>query len=189
MANCAFWCTMEVCAFMCIVSELLDLCQYHGNPDAKWKSRCTDDDCSLSRHLFSGFDYIQDTDPAINSFAAQNWTSHLGLTEIQPWRPWTSDGCRRMGGYVTRYEGDFDFLTIRGAGHMVGHSCFNMCGFITCLRSIRVRLQPFVQVPANKAKAAFTFIKAWIEGDDYPTYDENCVAPKTQQEESNTIYV
>lgn len=24
-----------------------------------------------------------------------------------------------MGGYVTRYKGDFDFLTIRGSGHMV----------------------------------------------------------------------
>jgi serine carboxypeptidase-like clade I len=63
--------------------------------------------------------YSTDTDPAINSFAAQNWTSHLGLKEVESWRPWTVDGCRRMGGYVTRYEGDFDFLTIRGAGHMV----------------------------------------------------------------------
>ena len=60
-----------------------------------------------------------DTDPAINSFAAQNWTSHLGFKEIESWRPWTVDGCRRMGGYITRYEGNFDFLTIRGAGHMV----------------------------------------------------------------------
>ena len=24
-----------------------------------------------------------------------------------------------MGGYVTRYENDFDYLTIRGSGHMV----------------------------------------------------------------------
>ena len=24
-----------------------------------------------------------------------------------------------MGGYVTRYVNDFDFVTIRGAGHMV----------------------------------------------------------------------
>lgn len=26
---------------------------------------------------------------------------------------------RKMGGYVTRYVNDFDFVTIRGAGHMV----------------------------------------------------------------------
>jgi carboxypeptidase C (cathepsin A) len=56
--------------------------------------------------------YNGDTDPAITSFAAQNWTSHLGFKESEEWRPWTVDGCRRMGGYVQRYEGDFDFLTI-----------------------------------------------------------------------------
>ena len=63
--------------------------------------------------------YNGDADPGINSFVSQNWTASLGLTETQSWRPWTLDGCQRMGGYVTRYEGDFDFLTIRGSGHMV----------------------------------------------------------------------
>jgi hypothetical protein len=63
--------------------------------------------------------YNGDTDPAITSFATANWTSHLGFDEIQHWRPWTVDGCQQMGGYVTRYEGMFDFVTIRGAGHMV----------------------------------------------------------------------
>lgn len=29
--------------------------------------------------------YNGDTDPAITSFAAQNWTSHLGLEEIEHW--------------------------------------------------------------------------------------------------------
>jgi Serine carboxypeptidase len=61
----------------------------------------------------------KDTDPAITSFAAHNWTSHLGYDVLEGWRPWTVDGCRRVGGYVTRYNGSFDFLTIRGAGHMV----------------------------------------------------------------------
>ena len=55
----------------------------------------------------------------LRSFVSQNWTVALGLPETQSWRPWTLDGCKRMGGYVTRYEGDFDFLTIRGSGHMV----------------------------------------------------------------------
>jgi serine carboxypeptidase-like clade 1 len=95
-------------------------------------------------------EYTGDTDPAITSFAAQNWTSHLDFVETEAWRPWTVDGCRRMGGYVTRYEGDFDFLTIRGAGHMV---------------------------PAYKPKATFTFLKAWLEGKDYPVYDAKCEFP------------
>ena len=55
-----------------------------------------------------------------------------------------------MGGYVVRYKGNFDFLTIRGAGHMV---------------------------PTNKPRATFTFIKAWIDGTDYPAYDPTCEQP------------
>eukprot|EP00980_Cylindrotheca_fusiformis_P000483 scaffold119_cov131-Cylindrotheca_fusiformis.AAC.13 len=94
--------------------------------------------------------YNGDTDPAITSFAAQNWTSHLGFSETQHWRPWTIDSCRRMGGYVTRYEGNFDFLTIRGAGHMV---------------------------PTEKPEATFTFIQAWMNGVEYPSFDPNCTLP------------
>lgn len=99
--------------------------------------------------------YNGDTDPAITSFAAQNWTSHMGFTEIQPWRPWTVDGCQRMGGYVTRYEGMFDFLTIRGAGHMV---------------------------PTYKPAATFSFLQAWIQGEDYPSFDANCTHPEESLE-------
>ena len=71
-----------------------------------------------------------DTDPAITSFAAYNWTSHLGFAIQEDWRPWTVDGCRRIGGYVTRYNGHFDYLTIRGAGHMV--CSFSQRGIVVC---------------------------------------------------------
>jgi len=98
--------------------------------------------------------YNGDTDPAITSFAAQNWTSYLGLEETQHWRPWTIDGCQRMGGYVTRYEGMFDFLTIRGAGHMV---------------------------PTEKPEASYAFLQAWINGDDYPTFDPKCTKPTSTE--------
>ena len=63
--------------------------------------------------------YNGDTDPAINSFVAQNWTASMGFDVLQPWRPYTIDGHSYVGGYVTRYAGDFDYLTIRGSGHMV----------------------------------------------------------------------
>ena len=94
--------------------------------------------------------YNGDTDPAITSFATQNWTSHLGFDETigGHWQPWTIDGCQRMGGYVERYEGMFDFLTIRGAGHMV---------------------------PTYKPAASFAFLKAWLRDEDYPLFDDtNC---------------
>jgi len=97
--------------------------------------------------------YNGDTDPAITSFATQNWTSHLGFTELEDnghWRPWTIDGCQKMGGYVERYEGGFDFLTIRGAGHMV---------------------------PTYKPAASFAFLKAWLNDEDYPAFDVNCTQP------------
>lgn len=54
------------------------------------------------------------------SFVAQNWTAALGLAETESWAPWTLDGCQRMGGYVTRYAGNFDFLTVRGSGKCSG---------------------------------------------------------------------
>ena len=95
--------------------------------------------------------YNGDTDPSINSFVAQNWTSHLGFTPTQPWRAWTIDGCRRMGGYVTRYEASrFDFLTIRGSGHMV---------------------------PEFKPAAAYEFLRAWLKGEDYRPYVAACKQP------------
>ena len=97
--------------------------------------------------------YNGDTDPAITSFATQNWTSHLGLSTIESWRPWTLDGCQRMGGHVTRYEGSLDFLTIRGSGHMV---------------------------PLMKPASSFVFLKTWLQSKDYPTFVpvlENCTDP------------
>jgi serine carboxypeptidase-like clade 1 len=94
--------------------------------------------------------YNGDTDPAITSFATQNWTSHLGFDEISHWRPWTIDGCQQMGGYVEQYEGNFDFLTIRGAGHMV---------------------------PTYKPAASFAFLKAWLQDEEYPIFDKNCTQP------------
>jgi len=63
--------------------------------------------------------YNGDTDPSLNSFRGQNWTAGLGFQETQPWRAWTVDGKQAMAGYVTRYENNFDYLTIRGSGHMV----------------------------------------------------------------------
>ena len=92
-----------------------------------------------------------DTDPSINSFEAANWTAHLGFTPTQPWRPWTLDACLRMGGYVTRYERErFDFLTIRGSGHMV---------------------------PQFKPAQAFEFLRAWLKGEDWKRYNGSCTKP------------
>jgi serine carboxypeptidase-like clade 1 len=93
--------------------------------------------------------YNGDTDPSINSLAAENWTSALGFTVTEPWRAWTIDGCRQMGGYVTEYE-RFQFLTVRGAGHMV---------------------------PEYKPLAAISFLSTWLEGEEYPRFNASCTSP------------
>jgi len=95
--------------------------------------------------------YNGDTDPAITSFASANWTSKMGFPVEADWGPWTIDGCRRMGGYVTRYENHFEFLTIRGSGHMV---------------------------PTYKPEASFVFLKAWmLTFGGYPSYNATCLTP------------
>mmetsp|Transcript_74205 Transcript_74205/g.162390 ORF Transcript_74205/g.162390 Transcript_74205/m.162390 type:complete len:511 (+) Transcript_74205:55-1587(+) len=85
--------------------------------------------------------YNGDADPSLNIFYAENWTSHVGVPEAESWRPWTRDGKKKMGGYVTKYESNFDFVTIRGAGHMV---------------------------PEYKPEAAFVMAKSFIQNTDYP---------------------
>ena len=111
--------------------------------------------------------------PTGRGFYAQNWTSSAGIPESESWRPWTRDGKIKMGGYVpertwswqilsnspcvsadekncdrtrsqvTRYENHFDFLTIRGAGHMV---------------------------PEYKPEAAFVMLRSFLNAEDYPRY-------------------
>jgi len=95
--------------------------------------------------------YNGDTDPGINSFVAQNWTTHVGLEETSSWRPWTLDSCLRMGGYVTSYEGDFSFATIRGAGHMV---------------------------PTYKPEAMYELFSSWLGNEELKKYDSKCVTPE-----------
>jgi hypothetical protein len=63
--------------------------------------------------------YSGDADVSVSVFATQNWTRSLGLREIESWRPWTLDGKAEVVGYVTRYDGEFDVVTIRGSGHFV----------------------------------------------------------------------
>ena len=47
-----------------------------------------------------------------------------------------------MGGYVTRYDGNFDYVTIRGSGHMV---------------------------PELKPEAASVMLRSFINNEDYPS--------------------
>jgi len=91
--------------------------------------------------------YNGDTDPGINSMVTQaKYTAYfdsLNVTESEAWRPWTTDGKQRMGGYVISYPGDFSYLTIRGSGHMV---------------------------PEYKPDVTLAFLSAFVRGEPFPKY-------------------
>lgn len=99
--------------------------------------------------------YNGDTDPSINSFASQNWTSYLdGQNQIYDnnnnenyWKPWTIDSCQNIGGYIiTNNKNNFKFVTIRGSGHMV---------------------------PTYKPQFAYEMINNFIYNLDFKSYDSN----------------
>ena len=94
--------------------------------------------------------YEGDSDASgLSSFGLQDvyvemWAK-LGLNRTQTWRPWTSDGKKRMAGYAMEWEGGkIAHLTIRGSGHMV---------------------------PLNKPIPSFTMINAFVANSEYPKYN------------------
>ena len=93
--------------------------------------------------------YNGQDDGCIPYVGAQEWTSHLGFPEVQPWHPWFSSdqggGLRVAAGYATAYGGSsvhanssgMAFVTVKGAGH---------------------------EVPTYKPAAAFTMFQAFLNG-------------------------
>ena len=65
--------------------------------------------------------YSGDTDGVVPTYGTQQWIAQLvndtNLTTIEDWSPWTVGG--QIGGYVTKYDKNFTFTTVHGAGHMV----------------------------------------------------------------------
>jgi carboxypeptidase C (cathepsin A) len=122
--------------------------EYHSTANdlrPYYKEWNADSDLALRILIYSG-----DADPGVMYLGSEEWTSGMGYTEKEPWRPWTLDGQQRMGGYVTRYTtpssasgGSFDFLTIRGAGHMV---------------------------PQMQPAAAIEFFTRWLNDENYKPY-------------------
>jgi len=107
--------------------------------------------------------YNGDTDASGNGARfGENWTSSLGLRVNQPWRPWTLSGQEDMAGYVTRYEGDFDFVTIRGGGH---------------------------QVPLYRPAATHALIHTWLKRQDYPHYKRRSrrAVHSNRSQEANSV--
>jgi hypothetical protein len=108
--------------------------------------------------------YSGDTDVSVNVFASQNWTTKLGQKEIEAWRPWTLDGGKAVVGYVTRYENNFDFVTIRGSGHMVPVRHAFLWGFEHAALTFS-RAQQF------KSQAAFELLSRFLRNQPLQKFD------------------
>lgn len=61
--------------------------------------------------------YSGDADAQIPHTSSEVWTSSLGFPEVAPYQMWTLN--KYVQGYVTRYQYNFTFATVKGAGHMV----------------------------------------------------------------------
>ena len=60
--------------------------------------------------------YSGDTDGAVPNLGTQKWIRALKRNVTQQWAPWYVNG--QVAGYYEKYEGNLDFSTIKGVGHM-----------------------------------------------------------------------
>lgn len=75
---------------------------------------------NLATHDVRMLVYSGDQDGIVATPGTRLWLSHLNFTITEPWRPYTVNG--QVGGYVTAYENNLTFATVRGAGHMVPYT-------------------------------------------------------------------
>jgi len=58
-----------------------------------------------------------DADCCVPYNGNEQWTSTLGIPQTKAWTPWSVNS--QVAGYVTSYQMNFQFVTVKGAGHMV----------------------------------------------------------------------
>lgn len=69
-------------------------------------------DYGLKILIFSG-----DDDGVCPTYGTQHWIFKLPLEVQNKWKQWNHND--QVGGYMTKFNKNFTFITIRGAGHMV----------------------------------------------------------------------
>lgn len=61
--------------------------------------------------------YNGDVDSCVPYNGNELWTSSLDIPVVTPWRAWMHDN--QVAGYATTFEQNFQFVTVKGSGHMV----------------------------------------------------------------------
>lgn len=65
--------------------------------------------------------YNGDADACVPFPDNEKWTSNMNITVKNSWRAWYTSGSgndQQVAGYITQYENDFNFVIVKGAGHM-----------------------------------------------------------------------
>ncbi|KAI3988031.1 hypothetical protein MKX01_011820 [Papaver californicum] len=83
--------------------------------------------------------YSGDTDGRVPVIGSRYWTEALGLSLKSPWRTWYHEN--QVGGRMVEYENGFNFLTVKGAGHLV---------------------------PLSKPSESLALIRSFLSGDPLP---------------------
>jgi len=60
--------------------------------------------------------YSGDTDGSVSTYGSKRWIMNLNWDTTTDWNPWMTD--EQVAGYVEKYDGMFDFVTVKGVGHM-----------------------------------------------------------------------
>eukprot|EP01138_Halocafeteria_seosinensis_P009874 gb/GECG01010085.1/.p1 GENE.gb/GECG01010085.1/~~gb/GECG01010085.1/.p1 ORF type:complete len:483 (+),score=47.09 gb/GECG01010085.1/:1-1449(+) len=66
--------------------------------------------------------YNGDADACVPFTDNEAWTSGMNMSVVQRWSPWYTAGSgndQQVAGYLTQYAQDFNFVIVKGAGHMV----------------------------------------------------------------------
>ena len=96
--------------------------------------------CMLNLFLIAGLRklvYSGDVDAIVPYTGTRAWVTNLNLTVIDPWRPWYVSSCTaphnlialcrldstgQTGGFVTVFDDQLSFATVRQAGHMAPYT-------------------------------------------------------------------
>jgi serine carboxypeptidase-like clade 1 len=60
--------------------------------------------------------YSGDTDGSVTTYGSKRWIMNLNWDITTAWNPWMVS--EQVAGYVEKYDGMFDFVTVKGVGHM-----------------------------------------------------------------------
>jgi len=61
--------------------------------------------------------YNGDVDSCVPYNGNELWTSSLDIPVVTPWRAWFHN--KQVAGYATTFESNFQFVSVKGSGHMV----------------------------------------------------------------------